>query len=69
MTAIALWNIVSAFLGNITVDSMIARLGMASACVANLFSGHRSIRMLLFVVAVILIIAATVIYIHNANNV
>lgn len=44
LTIIALWSIASVFFENATIDSIIARFSVASACMANLFSKHRLIR-------------------------
>lgn len=69
LTIIVLWVIIPVFLENTTIDSKVARFGMAFACVANLFSKHLPIRILLFIIAFILITISTVIYIHKANNI
>lgn len=70
LTIIALWVIIPVFFENTTIDLKVARFfGMAFACVANLFSKHLPIRMLLFIIAFILITIATVIYTHKANNI
>jgi len=61
LTIIALWSIASVFFENATIDSIIARFSVASACMANLFSKHR-------LIAFVLIIVATALYVHKANK-
>ena len=67
LTIIALWSIASVFFENATIDSIIARFSVASACMANLFSKHRLIRIFL-IMAFVLIIVATTLYVHKANK-
>ena len=69
LTIIALWSIASVFFENATIDSIIARFSVASACMANLFSKHRLIRIIfLLIMAFVLIIVATTLYVHKANK-
>lgn len=49
LTIIALWSIASVFFENATIDSIIARFSVASACMANLFSKHRLIRIIFLI--------------------
>ena len=53
---------------NATIDSIIARFSVASACMANLFSKHRLIRIIFLIMAFVLIIVATTLYVHKANK-
>lgn len=69
LAILALWVIIPVFLAEMTIDSVVARFGMASACIANLFSKHRPIQVMLIIVAFLLMIVATVLYVHKANNV
>ena len=66
LTIIALWSIASVFFENATIDSIIARFSVASAC--NLFSKHRLIRIIFLIMAFVLIIVATTLYVHKANK-
>lgn len=50
------------------IDSIIARFSVASACMANLFSKHRLIRIIFLIMAFVLIIVATALYVHKANK-
>lgn len=50
------------------IDSIIARFSVASACMANLFSKHRLIRIIFLIMAFVLIIVATTLYVHKANK-
>ena len=68
LTIIALWSIASVFFENATIDSIIARFSVASACMANLFSKHRLIRIIFLIMAFVLIIVATTLYVHKANK-
>ena len=68
LTIIALWSIASVFFENATIDSIIARFSVASACMANLFSKHRLIRIIFLIMAFVLIIVATALYVHKANK-
>lgn len=68
LVMIAVWVIISVFFENLTIDSMVTRLGLASACIANLFS-NKKIKIPLLIIAFILIIVATFIYSHKANNI
>ena len=68
LTIIALWSIASVFFENATIDSIIARFSVASACMANLFSKHRLIRIIFLIMAFVLIIVATTFYVHKANK-
>lgn len=70
LTIIALWSIASVFFENATIDSIIARFSVASACIcmANLFSKHRLIRIIFLIMAFVLIIVATTLYVHKANK-
>ncbi len=43
---------------NATIDSIIARFSVASACMANLFSKHRLIRIIFLIMAFVLIIVS-----------
>lgn len=54
LAILALWIIISVFLNDITIDSMIARFGMASACIVNLFSKHCPIQVI-FIITLIII--------------
>ena len=65
LTIIALWSISSVFFENATI---IARFSVASACMANLFSKHRLIRIIFLIMAFVLIIVATTLYVHKANK-
>ncbi len=69
LAIIALWVIIPVFFEGVTIDSVVARFGMASACIANLFSKYPKIKILLFMIAFILIAVATLIYNHRANNI
>ena len=64
LTIIALWSIASVFFENVTIDSIIARFSVASACMANLFSKHHLIRIIFLIMAFVLIIVATALYVH-----
>lgn len=64
MWAIAAWAIVPIIIDDITIDSIVARLGLAFACIANLFQKKQKIKISLFTVSIILIIIATIIKIY-----
>ena len=59
---------ISLFSKIVTIDSIIARFSVASACMANLFSKHRLIRIIFLIMAFVLIIVATTLYVHKANR-
>lgn len=63
MWAIAAWAIVPIIINDITIDSIVARLGLSFACIVNLFQ-KKKIKISLFTVSIILIIIATVIKIY-----
>jgi hypothetical protein len=62
MIIIAIWAITPIIIDDITIDSTVARLGLISACIANLF--QKKVKNSLFVVSIILIITATIIKIY-----
>lgn len=64
MIIIAVWAIVPIITDNITIDSIVARLGLVSACIANLFHKKKKIKILLFLVSIILIVIATIMKIY-----
>lgn len=64
MIIIAIWAITPIIINDITIDSTAARLGLISACVANLFQKKKKIKISLFIVSIILIITATIIKIY-----
>lgn len=61
---IVVWTIVPIIIDNLTIDSIIARLGLGSACIANLFQKKKKINISLFIVSIVLIITATIIRIY-----
>lgn len=62
LTMIALWNIASVFLEHITTNAVIARFGVAFACIAYLFPKRRPIQVTFASIAFILIAIATILY-------
>lgn len=64
MIIIAIWAITPIIIDDITIDSTVARLGLISACIANLFQKKKKVKISLFIVSIILIITATVIKIY-----
>ena len=61
---IVLLTIVPIIIDDLTIDSIIARLGLGSACIANLFQKKKKINISLFIVSIVLIITATIIRIY-----
>ena len=61
---IVVWTIVPIIIDDLTIDSIIARLGLESACIANLFQKKKKINISLFIVSIVLIITATIIRIY-----
>ena len=61
---IVVWTIVPIIIDDLTIDSIIARLGLGSACIANLFQKKKKINISLFIVSTVLIITATIIRIY-----
>ena len=61
---IVVWTIVPIIIVDLTIDSIIARLGLGSACIANLFQKKKKINISLFIVSIVLIITATIIRIY-----
>lgn len=61
---IVVWTIVPIIVDDLTIDSIIARLGLGSACIANLFQKKKKINISLFIVSIVLIITATIIKIY-----
>ena len=61
---IVVWTIVPIIIDDLTIDSIIARLGLGSACIANLFQKKKKINISLFIVSMVLIITATIIRIY-----
>ena len=61
---IVVWTIVPIIIDDLTIDSIIARLGLGSACIANLFQKKKKINISLFIVSLVLIITATIIRIY-----
>lgn len=61
---IVVWTIVPIIIDDLTIDSIIARLGLGSACIANLFHLLKKINISLFIVSIVLIITATIIKIY-----
>ena len=61
---IVVWTIVPIIIYDLTIDSIIARLGLGSACIANLFQKKKKINISLFIVSIVLIITATIIKIY-----
>lgn len=61
---IVVWTIVPIIIDDLTIDSIIARLGLGSACIANLFHKKKKINISLFIVSIVLIITATIIRIY-----
>ena len=61
---IVVWTIVPIIIDDLTIDSIIARLGLGSACTANLFQKKKKINISLFIVSIVLIITATIIRIY-----
>ena len=61
MWVITVWAIIPIIIDDITIDSIIARLSLVSACIANLFQKKKKINISLFVVSIILIITATIV--------
>ena len=61
---IVVWTIVPIIIEDLTIDSIIARLGLGSACIANLFQKKKKINISLFIVSIVLIITATIIRIY-----
>ena len=61
---IVVWTIVPIIIDDLTIDSLIARLGLGSACIANLFQKKKKINISLFIVSIVLIITATIIRIY-----
>ncbi|EJW96577.1 hypothetical protein, membrane [gut metagenome] len=64
MWVITVWAIIPIIIDDITIDSIIARLSLISACIANLFQKKKKINISLFIVSIILIITATIIKIY-----
>lgn len=64
MWVITVWAIIPIIIDDITIDSIIARLSLVSACIANLFQKKKKINISLFVVSIILIITATIVKIY-----
>ena len=64
MIIIAIWAITPIIIDDITIDSTVARLGLISVCIANLFQKKKKVKNSLFVVSIILIITATIIKIY-----
>ena len=62
--SIVVWTIVPIIIDDLTIDSIIARLGLGSACIANLFQKKKKINISLFIVSIVLIITATIIRIY-----
>ena len=61
---IVVWTIVPIIIDDLTIDSIISRLGLGSACIANLFQKKKKINISLFIVSIVLIITATIIRIY-----
>ena len=61
---IVVWTIVPIIIDDLTIDSIIARLGLGSACIANLYQKKKKINISLFIVSIVLIITATIIRIY-----
>lgn len=61
---IVVWTIVPIIIDDLTIDSIIARLGLGSACIANLFQKKKKINISLSIVSIVLIITATIIRIY-----
>ena len=61
---IVVWTIVPIIIDDLTIDSIIARLGLGSACIAYLFQKKKKINISLFIVSIVLIITATIIKIY-----
>ena len=61
---IVVWTIVPIIIDDLTIDSIIARLGLGSACIANLFQKKKKMNISLFIVSIVLIITATIIRIY-----
>lgn len=61
---IVVWTIVPIIIDDLTIDSIIARLGLGAACIANLFQKKKKINISLFIVSIVLIITATIIKIY-----
>ena len=61
---IVVWTIVPIIIDDLTIDSIIARLGLGSACIANLFQKKKKINISLFIVSIVLIITTTIIRIY-----
>lgn len=61
---IVVWTIVPIIIDDLTIDSIIARLGLGSACITNLFQKKKKINISLFIVSIVLIITATIIKIY-----
>ena len=61
---IVVWTIVPIIIDDLTIDSIIARLGLGSACIDNLFQKKKKINISLFIVSIDLIITATIIKIY-----
>ena len=61
---IVVWTIVPIIIDDLTIDSIIARLGLGSACIVNLFQKKKKINISLFIVSIVLIITATIIRIY-----
>lgn len=66
---IVVWTIVPIIIDDLTIDSIIARLGLGSACIANLFQKKKKINISLFIVSIVLIITATIIKYINMRTI
>ena len=51
MWAIAAWAIVPIIIDDITIDSIVARLGLVFACIANLFQKKKKIKISFFIIS------------------
>ena len=61
---IVVWTIVPIIIDDLTIDSIIARLGLGSACIANIYQKKKKINISLFIVSIVLIITASIIRIY-----
>lgn len=62
---IALWFFAIAAFEDVVFEARLARLAVALACIANLFSRRERIKRILLFVSVVWVVIATLIYIYK----
>lgn len=65
LVALAVWFLAIAVLEDVPLQARLARLAVALACIANLFSGRERIKRTLLVFSVALVVMATWIHIYK----